>query len=144
MAEDDYDYAAYTKKYGKPDQSKGQHLTDEFKRPNHITFSDESVYHSDKTPGGKWSEDKDKKWHYTPSDFVLKQHGADKLQKYFKEKEPDATLHLPSTENDSTKDYKVTDKITAGLKGLYKSLGSGSGEGKSSNGLLQIKNKLRF
>jgi len=35
MAEQpDYDMAGYVAKYGKPDQSKGQHLTDEFKLPN--------------------------------------------------------------------------------------------------------------
>jgi hypothetical protein len=89
---DDYDLEGYKKKYGEP--PKGQHLTDEFKRPNHITFSDESIYHSNETPGGKW-EQKDSKWHYTPSEHVLKQHGADKLKSYFKKKEPQAVLHLP-------------------------------------------------
>ncbi|MDP1774257.1 MAG: hypothetical protein Q8L15_18470 [Methylobacter sp.] len=34
----DYDIKGYVEKYGEPDQSKGQHLTDEFKLPNHITF----------------------------------------------------------------------------------------------------------
>ena len=37
--ESDYVYDGYVEKYGVPDQSKGQHLTDEFKLPNHITFS---------------------------------------------------------------------------------------------------------
>ena len=68
MAGDDYDMAAYIKKYGAPDQSKGQHLTDEFKKPNHITFSDESIYHSDETPGGHW-EKQDGQWHFYASDF---------------------------------------------------------------------------
>jgi hypothetical protein len=89
-----YDLQGYIGKYGIPDQSKGQHLTDEFKLPNHITFSDHSMYHNDKTPGGKW-EQKDKVWHYTPSDFVIKQHGTDKLRDYFKTNEPNSVLHLP-------------------------------------------------
>ena len=37
----DYDMAGYIAKYGQPDQSKGQHLTDEFKMPSHISFSNE-------------------------------------------------------------------------------------------------------
>ena len=94
---DDYDYDAYKKKYGEPDQSKGQHLTDEFKKPNHITFSTDSVYHSKETPGGTWEKGTDSKWHYSPSDFVVKQHGPEKLQEYFKNNEPDAVLHLPET-----------------------------------------------
>ena len=91
----DYDAAAYEKEQGKPlDLSKG-HGPDRSKKPNHITFSDESMYHSKETPGGKWEEKGDKKWHYTPSDYVVKQHGEEKLKKYFKEKEPESVLHLP-------------------------------------------------
>jgi hypothetical protein len=93
-----YDLAGYINKYGMPDQSKGQHLTDEFKLPNHITFSTDSKYSTPEAPGGKWEKDKTEKWHYTPSDHVLKQHGAEKLQKYFKEREPDSVLHLPGEE----------------------------------------------
>ena len=93
--ESGYDLAGYINKHGIPDQSNGQHLTDEFKLPHHITFSTDSKYHSPETPGGKWEQDDVKKWHYTPSDYVLKQHGADKLSNYFKEKEPDSVLHLP-------------------------------------------------
>ena len=95
---DGYDLAGYINKHGVPDQSKGQHLTDEFKLPHHVTFSTDSKYSTPETPGGKWEERGDKKWHYTPSDFVLKQHGEEKLKKYFKEKEPDSVLHLPYEE----------------------------------------------
>ena len=90
----DYDMEGYIKKYGVPDQSKGQHLTDEFKLPNHITFSSDSMYHSDKTPGGVW-EKIGKQWQYTPSPFVLQQHSVEELQKYFKQFEPDSLLNLP-------------------------------------------------
>jgi hypothetical protein len=90
-----YDLRGYINKHGIPDQSKGQHLTDEFKLPHHITFSTDSKYHTPETPGGKWEKDASERWHYTPSGFVVKQHGADKLRKYFKEREPDSVLHLP-------------------------------------------------
>jgi hypothetical protein len=83
----DYNYDAYVAKYGVPDQSKGQHLTDEFKLPNHITFSDQSAYHSPETPGGQWTQTGVGRWQYTPSDYVLQQHGPDKLADYFANRE---------------------------------------------------------
>jgi len=89
-----YDLQGYVDKYGVPDVAGGKHLTDEFKLPHHITFSDQSIYHSKETPGGKW-EEVGGVWHYTPSDFVIKQQGADKLQKYFNERERASVLHLP-------------------------------------------------
>lgn len=85
---------AYIRKYGYLDQSKGQHLTDEFKRPTHITFSDESIYHSPETPGGKWRKDDKGIWYYRPSEFVIKQHGIDKLKDYFKQYEGNSVLEL--------------------------------------------------
>lgn len=97
MAEDDYDMEAYRKKYGKDpyEEIKKGHLPDEFKRPNHMTFSDESVYHSPDTPGGKWQMEDDKKWHFYASDFNVKQHGEEKLKDYFMKREPGSALHLP-------------------------------------------------
>lgn len=99
---DDYDYAGYRKKYGEPDQSNGKHLTDEFKKPNHITFSTESIYNKPGQEGGRWEEepvsDNDKssvRWHFYASPYNVKIHGSDKLKKYFKLREPDAVLHLP-------------------------------------------------
>jgi hypothetical protein len=98
--EKDYDMDGYVAKYGQPDQSKGQHLTDEFKLPNHITFSDESKYSTKETPGGQW-KDEDGKWHYYASDYVEKRQGSDRLKEYFKKHEPDSVLHLPSEDEDA-------------------------------------------
>jgi len=94
-----YDYRGYIAKYGVPDQSKGQHLTDEFKLPNHITFSTHSKYSNDQTPGGVWDtvdHPDGKKWRYTPSDYVLAQQGTDRLQNYFATREPDSILNIPN------------------------------------------------
>src|SRR5215472_5465284 len=52
----DYDMPGYIAKYGQPDQSKGQHLTDEFKLPNHMTFSTDSKYSNDTQKGGEWRQ----------------------------------------------------------------------------------------
>jgi hypothetical protein len=89
----DYDMAGYTAKYGKPDQSKGQHLTDEFKLPNHMTFSTDSKYSNDQHKGGEWKEEAGK-WHFYASPFNLQMHSAQDLTDYFKRVEPDAVLHL--------------------------------------------------
>jgi hypothetical protein len=90
----DYDMAGYIAKYGVPDQTNGKHLTDEFKLPNHITFSTDSKYSTPETPGGVWDK-RGELWHYTPSDFVIKKQTPERLQEYFKKYEPDAVLHLP-------------------------------------------------
>ena len=104
-----YDLLGYMKKYGLPKgylAGTGEHLTDEFKLPHHITFSDESIYSNEKTPGGKWTREKDEKWHYAPSKFVLTQHPAEELRRYFKEQEPESVLDLPkaSEEDETTRD----------------------------------------
>lgn len=69
----DYDYRGFFKKYGAPDVKKGQHFTDEFKLPNHPTFSDESVYFNARTKpfGGHWVQD-GKKWRFEPFDKRIK------------------------------------------------------------------------
>lgn len=71
------------------------HFPDTYKKPNHPTFSNESVYHSDERPGGVWQQDEKGTWSFAPSATNLQTHGAGFLQKYFKEREPDATLLLP-------------------------------------------------
>ena len=75
------------------------HLPDKYKKPNHITFSKESVYASKQNPGGNWyqsegkSTDEDKKaWHFKPSAQTVALHGADRLQEYFKTNEPESKL----------------------------------------------------
>lgn len=90
----DYDYDGYITKYGVPDQSKGQHLTDEFKLPNHITFSTESQYSTPERQGGEWKKEGNQ-WHFYASPFNLKQHSVEDLLSYFKQYEPDSVLHLP-------------------------------------------------
>jgi hypothetical protein len=44
MKNEYYDYGGYRDKYGEFDMSGGKHLTDEFKLPAHMTFSDDSIY----------------------------------------------------------------------------------------------------
>lgn len=72
------------------------HLPDTFKKPNHPTFSSESTYSNDQMPGGVWSQNEKGGWAFAPSPYNLQFHGAEGLQQYFKEREPDAVLQLPT------------------------------------------------
>jgi len=55
----DYDYRGFFKKYGAAQKASGDHFTDEFKLPNHETFSDESMYATgaNRLRAGHWNGD---------------------------------------------------------------------------------------
>jgi len=71
------------------------HAPDRFKLPNHPTFSDESMYHNEKTTGGKWAFENGKDVFYASPFNIKSAGGADKLQKYINEKEPNSKLIIP-------------------------------------------------
>lgn len=50
------------------------HFTDRYKLPGHPTFSNESLYSNDETPGGSW-EKRGGKWYFTPSDYTRRYIG---------------------------------------------------------------------
>ena len=45
------------------------YFTDRYKLPGHPTFSNESMYSNDETPGGSW-EIHEGKWYFSPSDYT--------------------------------------------------------------------------
>lgn len=94
--EGDYDYKAAREAGVKPD-ARG-HLPDTYKKPNHITFSDESQY--DDGGAGHWEKAKDGKWSFTPGPTNLKYHSMDEIRRYFKEYEPDAVLKEPKRKSE--------------------------------------------
>lgn len=71
------------------------HLPDTFKKPNHPTFSSESIYSDERHPGGAWVE-QGGKWTFEPSRLNVELHGAQGLRDYFREHEPDSSLVLPA------------------------------------------------
>lgn len=71
------------------------HGSDQYKKPNHPTFSDQSKYSSPEQMGGKWTEDKKGTVTFTPSEQNLKMMGEENLRKYFAEHEPDVILNIP-------------------------------------------------
>lgn len=67
------------------------HGTDTWKKPNHPTFSDESIYHGkDGLTGGHWGDGT-----FTPGATNLQMRKPDQLQQYFRDVEPDVNLILP-------------------------------------------------
>lgn len=56
--EGDYDLRGFYQKNPTFKAEEGQHLTDEFKRSNHPTFSNESKYYKEGMPAGRWDGDK--------------------------------------------------------------------------------------
>lgn len=89
-----YDLRGWWKKNGTTDER--GHMTDEFKKPNHPTFSTGSQYHGvDEFEGGKWSGSEKSGWKYTPSSSNLKNMTSEELQDYFSKVEPGAELILP-------------------------------------------------
>lgn len=93
----DYDYDAYKKAFPDKEITSESHGPDTFKLPNHITFSNESMYHSDETPGGRWDKKDDGSWSFTPSSFNLQQHSSEELKTYFDKYEKGNELILPDS-----------------------------------------------
>lgn len=89
----DYDWEAAYKEGYFPQQGHG---TDRYKKPNHPTFSTDSMYHGrDGLEGGKWEQNQAGIWSFLPGKTNLENYPAADLQKYFEQYEPDATLILP-------------------------------------------------
>lgn len=78
------------------DPSGRGHGPDTWKKPNHPTFSNESIYHGTILPngeraiGGTWGENT-----FTPGRTNLKYHGLGGLTKYFEQIEPETKIVIP-------------------------------------------------
>lgn len=72
------------------------HLPDTYKKPNHPTFSNESIYHNKKTQGGKWLYNpKTGADVYKPSITNIKALGGfENYIRWFRENEPGIELDL--------------------------------------------------
>ena len=90
----DYDIRGFWK--NKEKFAENGHGSDKFKKPNHPTFSDQSIYHGvDNYFGGKWIEDKNGVT-YIPSETSM--YSIPMLREYFNKYEPGVTLVIPQTE----------------------------------------------
>lgn len=72
--EGDYDLKGFWRENPNFSTSKGEHLTDKFKLPNHPTFSDQSQYYNDQTKhlGGTWQKNDYNGWSFIPNDARFK------------------------------------------------------------------------
>ena len=90
----DYDMLGAMEAGFSPDQR--GHLPDTFKMPNHMTFSNESVYAKGQDSGaGNWNKINGK-WYFTPGNVNLRFHSWPQIQDYFKKYEPNSTLVNPN------------------------------------------------
>jgi len=95
----DYDMQGFHKYNPDFEAGPGQHYPDTFKKPNHPTFSDESIYHGGEYEGGRWNELEGGRYGFTPGRTNIKEHGEKSLQDYFKRNEPGNVLNpAPLTE----------------------------------------------
>lgn len=70
------------------------HFPDKYKKPNHITFSKESIYSKGTVEGGIW-DNKKGHWTFYPSYFNLQQHSKEEIQDYFDKYEKDSSVIFP-------------------------------------------------
>jgi hypothetical protein len=96
---DTYDYDLRGAWKAGASQDPNGHMTDAFKKPNHPTFSDQSIYNGrDGFIGGHWTEQPGTPAAFQPGQANLHWRSADELKRYFNEVEGDrATLILPQT-----------------------------------------------
>ena len=83
-----------------PDPNSG-HLTDQWKKPNHPTFSEHSQYSTPETPGGQWTQHPrvPDRWSFKPSEHNLKNLPVDEMRRYFQTHEPaSVTLDMGEVE----------------------------------------------
>lgn len=74
------------------------HFYDKYKKPNHITFSEESIYSNGDIKGGRWLEE-DGKIYFIPTKINIDNAGGfEGLNKYFEENEPNIILSYPDND----------------------------------------------
>jgi hypothetical protein len=97
----DYDLRGYwLNKNDKPEEA--GHMPDKYKKPNHPTFSNESIYHGEPDPkggafdGGKWSGNDKSGWTFEPTYRMLTTtHKVEDLKRYMADNEKGVKLKLP-------------------------------------------------
>lgn len=89
----DYDLRGAFKDGLKAD--KREHFNDKYKLPNHMTFSDQSMYSSPENTGGSWREAPDGSFQFWASPANLLHHSPQELIKYFDKYEKGNTLIFP-------------------------------------------------
>lgn len=119
----DYDMIGWQLKNGGPRLGPlGGHFTDEFKLPNHPTFSNESRYSNNMLNGGEWLQNG---MAFNPSAFNEKTNGLAGIVKYLSKSDPGAQLlELPALTEDRLNTYMfMRDYILNRRPGFHGTLG---------------------
>ena len=80
-----YDYRGYWKnedRNGILGDDPYAHFIDRYKKPGHPTFSNESQYSNEETPGGSWSQDESGNWYFNHSPYTAQ--NIAKTQQYLR------------------------------------------------------------
>lgn len=88
----DYDMDSYLREGGNFLKA-GCHYPDKYKLPNHITFSNESIYSNGDKIGGKWTKNNNT-WRFKPSKYNIMINGLENIKNYFLTVEVDCILDL--------------------------------------------------
>lgn len=95
----DYDSRGFWK--AGAEQADNGHGSDQWKKPNHPTFSDQSQYSTaENGKGGSWSKDDDGHDVFTPSKQNLSLRSADELRETLKTEDPDVLVNAPKNAAD--------------------------------------------
>ena len=93
------------------------HMDDEFKKPNHPTFSAGSKYKTDEEPGGVWAT---RNGHdiFIPTGHNLSNMSLDKMTDYFRDVEPNGQIQAPDdlTEQNAAKGGRMNNPAQAASK----------------------------
>ncbi len=71
------------------------HGSDEFKKPNHPTFSDQSQHSTPEMQGGQWNPNENQSNYFEASPLNTIMRSPEELQDYFTKVEPDVQLRFP-------------------------------------------------
>lgn len=99
---EDYDLrGAYLEmQSGDMSESANGHLGDKYKKPNHPTFSDQSIYNgADGHYGGSWNEGPENTVSFTAGETQRQLWDPKDLARYFQEREPDVQLVVPQPQS---------------------------------------------
>lgn len=89
----DYDLRGFYK--NRESLSENGHGSDLYKKPNHPTFSDQSMYNgANGLTGGKWSENT---FEASPTNTIM--HSPEELSQYFNKVEPNTQLRFQTLKN---------------------------------------------
>lgn len=91
-----YDLQGYFLEHGAEDKKPGEHMNDKYKKPNHPSFSSESMYSgTGDVSGGVWGGDEKTGWTFTPSKYNRSLRTDQQILDYFKTGDPGVRVTFP-------------------------------------------------